>query len=266
MKAVLVLLGVLAVLIALYLFLIFPATRRHKYRDSFKGLMITHRGLYNSKNGVPENSMEAFALSVANGYPIETDIRLTADGEVVIYHDDRLSRLTKSDKRVAELTLAELRELSLDGTTEKIPTLKEFLRLIDGRVPLIIEFKSEELKCPLLCEKADAILKEYNGIYSVQSFDPYVVYWYKKNRPEVFRGQLADIYKGKLIKAFLSTFLYNFLTRPDYIAFNQNNYSTLSFKIQKLLGAFSIGWTFREKAGLDSKRKNFDAYIFENFT
>ena len=145
---------------------------------------------------------------------------LSADGELVIYHDKDLSRLTACDKDVEELTLAEIKELSLDGTEHKIPTFKEFLMFVDGKVPLVIEFKSEKLKCPTLCEKADEILREYSGIYSVQSFDPYVVYWYKKHRPEIFRGQLGDVYKDTFIRWLLSTFLYNFLTRPDYIAFS----------------------------------------------
>lgn len=261
MTVLLIALGILAV----YLFMVFPAVRKHEYRKAFKGQLIAHRGLFSPEDAVPENSMEAFALAVANGYGIETDIRLTADGELVIYHDKDLSRLTACDKDVEELTLAEIRELSLDGTEHKIPTFKEFLRFVDGKVPLVIEFKSEKLKCPMLCEKADEILREYSGIYSVQSFDPYVVYWYKKHRPEIFRGQLADVYKDTFIRWLLSTFLYNFLTRPDYIAFSCEKGDSLSYRIQKMLGAFTAGWTFKEKNQLADNEKVFDAYIFEGF-
>lgn len=265
MTALWIALGICAGLAAVYLFSVFPATRKHEYRKELDGLMIAHRGLFNPNKGIPENSMDAFALAVAKGYGIETDIRLTKDGEVVIHHDDTLKRLCGVDKRVCSLTLAELRELSLSETDQKIPTLKEFLNLVDGRVPLVIEFKADEFKCNTLCEKADAILKEYKGVYTAQSFDPYVVYWYKRNRPEVFRGQLADVYKDTFQRRLLSTFLYNFLTRPDYIAFNQNHHCCMSYRIQKLLGAFTAGWTFKQKKQLDTKKKAFDSYIFEGF-
>lgn len=265
MTAFLIFLGVCAVLSLIYLFLVFPAIRRHEYRKNLKGALIAHRGLFDNDGGIPENSMDAFAHAVANGYGIETDIRLTKDGEIVIHHDDSLKRLCGEDKKVYDLSLVELREYNLLGTDQKIPTFKEFLRLIDGKVPLIIEFKADTFKCASLCEKANEILKDYKGIYTVQSFDPYVVYWYKKNDPSVCRGQLADAYKDTFLRRFLGTFLYNFLTRPDYIAFNHNRADSFSYRLQRLLGAFTVGWTFKSLEEQDKRKKDFDSYIFEGF-
>lgn len=265
MTAFLILLGVCVVLAAVYLFLVFPETRKHEYREILKGAKIAHRGLFDNDGGIPENSMSAFELAVANGYGIETDIRLTKDGELVIHHDDSLKRLCGEDKKVFDLTLEQIREYSLLNTDEKIPTFKEFLRLVDGKVPLIIEFKADSLKCPTLCEKAEEILKDYKGVFTVQSFNPYVVYWYKKNNPSVCRGQLADVYKDTFARRLLHTFLYNFLTRPDYVAFKQERYDSLSFRLQKALGAFPVGWTFKSQQELDKKKKDFKAYIFEGF-
>ena len=65
-----------------------------------------HRGLHGG--GVPENSMAAFRRAVEAGYGIELDVHLSRDGEVVVFHDETLVRMTGCERRLAELTLDEL--------------------------------------------------------------------------------------------------------------------------------------------------------------
>ena len=85
--------------------------------------------------------MKAFRLAVEKGYGIELDVQLSADGIPVVFHDNTLTRMCGVNRRVRELTLAELKALSLGGTEERIPTFQEFLEMVDGRVPLIVEIK-----------------------------------------------------------------------------------------------------------------------------
>src|SRR4051812_45971454 len=103
---------------------------------------IAHRGLHAAREGRPENSIGAFAHSCALGFPAELDVRLTRDGEVVVFHDRTLKRLTGAAGRVEDRDAAELRALRLLGTRERLPLLREVLELVAGRVPLLIELKA----------------------------------------------------------------------------------------------------------------------------
>lgn len=255
---------VFAIIFLLYLFLVFPSLRRHSYRKKFEGKFFAHRGLHNEE--YPENSIPAFANAVANGYGIELDIHLTRDNELVVFHDSTLERMCGVDEPIEEKTLEEIREYNLLNTNDKIPTFKEVLSLIDGKVPLIVELKSMDYNCDALCLKADECLKEYKGLYCIESFNPMAVAWYKKNRKDIFRGQLAMNTKGKpFVSKVSSAFLLNFLTRPDFVAFDESFSNSISFKIQKVLGAFSVGWTINSLKNLEDKKKYFKTYIFENF-
>ncbi len=252
--------------IALLLFLVFPTFRRHKDLSIFKGKFIAHRGLHNKENGIPENSLSAFLASAAEGFIIENDIHLTADGEVVVFHDGTLKRMCGVDVQIEDLTLRELRNYRLLNTDERIPTLKEVLTAVDGRVPLLIEIKCHKGNCAKLCSTAQAILKDYKGKYAVQSFFPQVVLWYRKNAKTVCRGFLASGKRvGGFVRRNLCPFLLNFIMHPDFIAYDHNYYKKFIFRLTKLLGAFTLGWTFTGKKELEQKKNDFDGYIFENF-
>lgn len=132
---------------------------------------------------------QAFRRAVENGYGIELDLQLSVDGEVMVMHDYNLRRMTGCDKILKELTAAELQKLHLNGTEERVPTLKEVLDIVKGKVPLLIELKGESTDVSL-CPKANEILKDYSGKYIIESFNPLMLNWYRKNRPDVVRGIL----------------------------------------------------------------------------
>lgn len=258
--------AVVLFIIFLYLFLVLPSLRRHPDEAKLKGLYIAHRGLHNKEQGIPENSMKAFATAIEKGYAIENDIHLTADGEIVVFHDDTLNRVCGVSGKVEEKTLRELKELRLLGTDEQIPTLKECLELIDGRVPLLIEFKVVGGNTSALCIKANEILKGYKGLYFVQSFYPNVLSWYKKNRPDLCRGQLSTAFKEEqLYKKLLGCLVSNVVARPHFVSYEWKYPNKLSRKITALFGATPVCWTLRSKQELDTVRKHFVTYIFENF-
>ena len=256
-----------AFFVLLVLFLISPTFKKHTDLKNLNGLLIAHRGLHKNSEGIPENSLKAFSLAIEKGFAIENDIHITADGEIVVFHDDTLKRLCGVDKVIEELTLEEIKSYTLLNTTEKIPTLKECLDLIDGRVPLLIEFKCKSIiNCTELCTAANEILKNYKGKYFVQSFFPMVLKWYRKNRPDVLRGQLAEAFKGEAFyKQLLGNMLFNFISRPYFISYNYNSKNKIMFRLVKKLGAFPVGWTFTSKEDLKTSKKDFKTYIFEEF-
>ena len=254
----------IVVLISLFLFLVFPSLRRHPARQRMAGRYIAHRGLHTAD--VPENSLAAFRAAIERGYAIEIDIHLTADGELAVFHDDDLNRVCGVNKRVEECTMAELKELRLRDTDERIPTLAECLKIVAGQVPLLIEFKCISMDCTALCRAADTVLSSYDGEYWIQSFYPTVLRWYRKHRPDVCRGQLASAFpKEALHKRLLGCLLFNVLARPDFVSYDHKYVGHPCRRLCTLLGVFPVGWTFTEQLALDECKKQFSTYIFEGF-
>ena len=147
---------------------------------------IAHRGLA-ELNGYLENTLPAFINSADKGYPIETDLRLCADGEIVCFHDDNLNRLANIDKKIIDLTSRQLEEIVLEKE-QKICFFKQMLQTVNGKVPLLIELKDGQDK--ILVDKTLELLKNYSGEYAFISFDPRLLYRLKKLAPSALRGQL----------------------------------------------------------------------------
>lgn len=246
------------VLIALYLFMIFPADGRRA--KAFDGKFIAHRGLHG--NGVVENTAEAFKLAVEKGYGVELDIQLSSDGIPVVTHDYDLKRVFGVDKKVSSLTLAELNALG-------VPSLSEVLSILDGKVPLVAEIKGEDFNTDV-CVKAAELLDDYKGLYCVESFNPIHLCWFKKNRKGVIRGQLSTAFGKKrdgkinLLHGFLRHLLLNFLSRPHFIAY-EYKYFGFSVRMCKLLGAHMVCWTPKNKEDQALASKHYSTYIFEGY-
>ncbi len=253
----------------LYLLLIMPRLRKPELSALLKH-HYAHRGLHNLRQGIPENSMAAFARAVIHGYGIELDVQLSKDGQAVVFHDATLNRMCGVDKRVDALTLAELKELSLAGTREKIPAFQEFLDLINGQVPLVVEIKMDK-KDDRIPEEVNRLLKDYKGVYCIESFHPSALIWYKKHRPDVVRGQLStnmkkDMAHPSFVHILLGYLVSNIAAKPDFIAYNWKYRKNISFQLcTKLLGALPVAWTIRSQEELDLSRNDFRLFIFENF-
>lgn len=256
-------------LIAFYLFLTFPSVRKHEHRPNGQKIFVAHRGLHSISDGIPENSMPAFSNALAHGYSIEIDIHLTSDGKVVIFHDDNLERACGIDKIIENTPYSELSQLSLFGTKCRIPLLEDLLNLVQGKVPLLIEFKCVHNNYKQLCVAANRILQNYTGKYMVQSFNPLALHWYKKNMKSIYRGQLSKNFSrgtsNDFISSLLGSLLLNFLSRPDFISYNIKHTSFLPRRICIGLGAASAGWTFKSKQDLEKYEQKYDIIIFENF-
>ena len=102
---------------------------------------IAHRGLHNNDT-IPENSLKAFQKCIDKNIPIELDVRVTKDKQIVVFHDDKLSRMTEIDGYVNNIDYADLLSARLLKTNEKIPLFSEVLELVNGKVPILIEVKN----------------------------------------------------------------------------------------------------------------------------
>lgn len=265
--ALLYIVAVLVLLFAVLLFLICPSFVKNKDTKILEGSFIAHRGLHDIESGIPENSVLAFKRAIGYGYIIETDIHLTSDGEVIVFHDNSFARMCGLNKSPEEMTLKEIKQLRLLNTDETVPTLKECLDTVCGRVPILIEFKcSSPALSVSLCEKADEILSGYDGKYFVQSFYPFAMKWYRKHRPNICRGQLASEFKGKdFSKRISGTLFANVMSRPHFISYEYKYDKNIFLRFCVMLGALPICWTVRSKEKLERAKKFFRAYIFEKF-
>ena len=183
----------------------------------------------------------------------------------MVFHDGTTGRMCGVNKKISEMTLSEIKELRLIGTDYTIPTLKECLEVVDGKVPLLIEFKYEG-NTNALCRKAQEILSEYKGLYFVQSFHPQILRWYKTHNKKVCRGQLSSSFKGDpFYKRLAGLLLYNFISRPDFVSYQHTDGDYMPRKIVSRLGAFPVGWTFSSKEETEQGKKHFKTFIFENY-
>jgi glycerophosphoryl diester phosphodiesterase len=247
--------------------LIAPGHSTEEMRAPFLKRNIAHRGFHSKDKLIPENSMAAFRAAIANGYGIEFDIQFSKDEQIVIFHDDTLKRVCGVDGRVDDYTYNELLQFSLCNSKEKIPLFTEFLALVNGQVPLVVELKNGR-KNDKLCKKTYEYLKEYKGDYCIESFQPLIVAWFKRNAPHILRGQLSagpEEFKGELkrYQAFgLSRLLTNFATRPHFISYHKRKRSWLA-QLVDAMGAMKMVWTVRDSDDIAAIEKKNDTVIFE---
>ena len=271
MTAVIIILFILAVLFLLWM-LALRCRRDHAAWNTLRKFRYAHRGLHDSKNGIPENSMAAFRLAAENGYGIELDIHLTKDGRLAVIHDSSLLRTAGVDIRVETLTAEELEPYRLEGTDEKIPFLEEVLPLFEGKAPLIVELKVED-NAASLAKAACELLDQYKADYCIESFHPQAVLWLKKNRPEICRGQLSqnflkgdDTKLGKAADFAMTNLLTSFLTVPDFIAYNHEHRNCPSLKLAKAIWCVQeVSWTLRTPEAMETCEKDGSLSIFEHF-
>ena len=254
MTVFLILAGILLLLWLLYLLVLLRPAGQPKPYPAALLTDYAHRGLHGG--AIPENSLDAFRLAAEAGYGIELDLQLSRDGEVMVFHDYTLDRMTGNDGKLSDFSSEQLTAMPLrcaDGTVSNacIPTLRQVLEIVDGRVPLLIELKGESTDTAL-CPAADAILRDYPSDYCVESFNPMLLFWYKKHRPEVMRGQLyTDVFREKgrtPLHFLLSCMALNVLSRPHFIACDRTYTSRLPVRLTTgVMGAKRFVWTVRRE-------------------
>ena len=225
---------------------------------TINGNIIAHRGIHDNKE-TPENSLKAFAKALNRNIPIELDVQLTKDNIIVVFHDYSLFRMTGKKAYLQDLTYNELQELYLLDTKEKIPTLKEVLDLIQGKVLIDIEVKNSN-SIDKLCRILKEELFNYNN-YILKSFHPLIVRKLKKVFPNKEVGFLInDHYSNYLYDRLVtSKVLLNFL-KPDFLAISKKLLKTKKFNsLEKKYPV--LVWTITDKGELEKDNK---IYICNN--
>lgn len=261
------LLAIAGALVLLLLWLILPGRRRDV--TPFNRVKYAHRGLHTNDGRVPENSLAAFRAAAQAGYGVELDVQFTADRQIVVFHDNDLKRMCGIDKRVDELTYDELKQLRLLDSDQTVPLLSEVLNVLDGAT-LLCEFKPmRSYTDTSLCEATLPLLNAYKGAVCIESFNPFMVRWFRRHAPEYIRGILSKKFeKGEVAQALrfpLSSLFTNCLCRPDFIAYQHTDHNQFFFRLCRLFRPMTVAWTVRSHAEESAAARQFDTVIFEGY-
>ncbi len=235
---------------------------------------IAHRGLHDARAGVIENALSAARAAIAAGYAIECDVQSSRDGEAFVFHDDTLERLTEARGRIEEKSAAELAQIALRGSADHIPSLADFLGVIGGRAPLVIEIKSRFDGDLTLARRVMALLAGYAGPVVVESFDPDPITFLREQRLAVPLGMVAmaaytqedwpELPPAR--RAELTHFLHYSRTRPDFLSWNVADLPhAIPLLCRDGLKLPVTVWTVRAQDQADVAAKWADQIVFEGF-
>lgn len=226
-----------------------------------KGLMIAHRGIHG--NGIIENTIPAFSMAIKKNVPIELDIHILKDSNLVVYHDDNLNRLINIDRNISSYTYQELKELTFPNTDIHIPLFDDVLDMINGKVLLVVEIKkSNIINYRKYCEKIVSVLDKYSGDLVIKSFDYRIVKYFLKNT-NYLTGLLisnkSNFYDWCMRKNITIS-----LVGPDFISVSSR---LLDEKfINKNIGKLPIlTWTIRSQKKLEKVKNKADSFLVEGF-
>ena len=222
---------------------------------------IAHRGLWGGD--IQENTLSAYKNAAEKGLPIEIDVYLSTDGEIFSFHDEKLMRMTGEEGLIYKKSSKEIKQLRIKGTDEYIPTFEEVLQVCKGKSPILIEIKNQPNN--RIVDKLVKRLKEYNGEFAIQSFNPFYMLKVKKLAPEFIRGVLTDpdqqnhtAFKRFIIKKMPI----NFLVKPDFLACK---YTGLDKIKKRAKNKAILAWTVTSTQTQNAIKGKCDNIIFENF-
>jgi len=209
-----------------------------------RGAQFAHRGLHGP--GVPENSLAAASAAIERALGIECDVQKSADGKAVVFHDWDLDRLTKRTGPVGALTAEKLGQIFLAGSIDRIPSLREFVGLVGGQVPVLIEIKSKRETHPApLCFAVRRVLEGYRGAYAVMSFDPRVGHWFARHSPQAVRGLVVTEENRRSFPWQLYRHWCLWHAKPDFLAYDVRDLPSRFAAAQRARGFPVLTWTVR---------------------
>ena len=240
---------------------------------------IAHRGLHDRAAGIIENSTSAARAAIAGHFAIECDVQMSRDGEAMVFHDETLDRLTRDSGRVDAYDASALAQIALRGSSDCITPLPDFLNLIDARVPLIIEIKSEFTGNMKLAERTARLAAEYEGPVALKSFDPQVMTHLRCNRAAL---RIAQVPLGMVAEAHYHHEEWNFLdadekralsqclhwqdTQPDFLSYAVNDLPhAVPHLLRTALGLPVMAWTVRTQAQHERAAIWADQIVFEGW-
>jgi glycerophosphoryl diester phosphodiesterase len=230
---------------------------------------IAHRGLHDAAAGVIENTPTAFNLAIRNGFAIECDVQITADGEAMVYHDDALGRLTHGEGRLADMSADELKRVPFRATQDTMITLSELCEIVANQVPVLIELKSQFDGDVRIAQRAVSVLRGYAGRAALMSFDPEMVRAVCVNGPDIPRGIVAERrYEGmnRVQQFMLGALWHAFSSRPQFVAYSVRDLPTFGARIARsVFRCPLLTWTVRTSGDRAHAEDYADQMIFEGF-
>lgn len=231
-----------------------------------------HRGLHGGLGGLHgsphgsggiENSPAAFAAAIEAGLGIECDVRRSADGRAIVFHDRELDRLTQEHGPVASRTAAQLARIPL-RSGEPIPTLRDLLDRVDGKVPLLIELKTmRERPVSPLCRAVWRELEGYRGDHAVMGFDPRVGHWFAGHAPSAVRGLVVSEENARTLGGAVRRYLALWRARPHFLAYDVRDLPSRFAAAQRKRGLPVLTWTVTGAASAQKGATHADASIVE---
>lgn len=237
----------------------------NKNMDWIKTGYFAHRGLHNGQD-IPENTMLAFLRAVENGYDLECDIQLTNDKKIVVFHDENMNRLCNVDLKVQTQNFDDIKDYPILNTKETMPLLTELLDNIPKTTKLLIELKPHKNKKEVVKHFLD-IMKHYTHTYAIHSFDPGIVYQFKKQAPNVIRGQIAESFKDRkgIGYRLVGHMVFNPFSKPDWINYSIRELPNKRLDKLKAKGLVICSYTARTEEEFALVRKHYHNAVFEHF-
>ncbi|CAN5339742.1 glycerophosphodiester phosphodiesterase family protein [soil metagenome] len=239
-----------------------PLTQRVAF---LKTQPFAHRGLHNAER--VENSRAAFRAAIVLGHGIELDVQAASGGEAFVFHDAELERLTPARGLLHARSATELDAIKLAGTDEFIPRLEEVLKIVAGRVPVLIEIKTKERHVAALCLSVRRALEGYRGAAAIMSFNPQVAHWFGENAPRIVRGlvvtEQGETTRTERLKGFATRWASMARAKPDFLAYDVRDLPSRFAASARARGIPILTWTVRNAASEQAAFEFADEAIYE---
>ncbi len=243
---------------------VIPIIERTYDKEKYRALLrrpFAHRGVHDE---YPENSLPAFVKALELNLGIELDIHLTSDEQLVVFHDDNLKRMTGANEFIKLLTYEQIKEYKLNNTECKIPLLREVLDLVKGKVPILIEIKTNN-NMKKLVPKLKEELDNYKGIVFIQSFNPFALRRCYKVMPNIMRGQLSSYFAKDNLKFYkkipIKKLFFKKFSHIDFVSYNLEN---LPNKYVDKMDIPVLAWTVRTEEDYIKAKQNANNIIVDN--
>jgi glycerophosphoryl diester phosphodiesterase len=235
---------------------------------------VAHRGLHDRADGIIENMPGAAEAAIAGNFSIECDIQLSADGEAMVHHDDALGRLTEGSGALLGKTVAELKAVRFNDTSERMMSLGDLCALVRGRVPLVIEVKSHFDGDRKLVARMAEVLGSYSGPAVGMSFDPDQVVALREKMPDRPRGIVAESSYDEADwpeatpaqRRGMLHLRHVLRTRPHFVAYCVDDLpAPAPWIARNIFGLPLLTWTVRTPDQRERAARHADQMIFEGF-
>lgn len=222
---------------------------------------IAHRGYHDLNKTIWENTLSAFSRAVENGYAIECDLQYTADSVPVVFHDDDMQRLCGIKGDIRAKTAGELGLIAIGGTADKVPTLGQLLRLVKGRVPIVLELKGRRGDDEGFADAVLETLESYEGPIALMSFD----HWLLKDLKALKAPYPVGLTAGGINEAEFAVHEEAMQLGLDFISYFYRDLPNSFITKQQSLGRAIITWTVRDQEAVEHTFKYADQMTFEGF-